>query len=100
MTDEPTHNGVEILVNGEPVRYDLAPNLADGLERYIEHRIPTGDFLRAVLCSDLQDACYRADDTNRYLLYEFCCWLDNYAPRACWGSADKYNAWLNKEKVS
>lgn len=84
------------LVDGEPIRYDLAPNLADGLCRYIESGVPTGSFLRAVLENDLREACWRADATNRLLLWEFVCWLHNHAPRDCWGSREKVDAWLSR----
>ena len=90
MTTEP------VLVRDEPVRYDKAPNLADGLERYIEHGVPPGHFLTKVLENDLLGACERADSTNRRILFEFVFWLVNYAPSECWGSPEKVDAWLDK----
>lgn len=84
------------LVDGIPVRYDLAPNLADNLERYIEHGVPTGSFLRALLENNLRESCWRADKANRLLLWEYVCWLHHYAPQDCWGSPEKVKAWLRQ----
>jgi len=83
-----------ILINGSPVRYDLAPNHADSWERYIERRYPLGGFLTAVVCNDLFGACARADSSNKFLLDEYCKWLWNYAPSGCYGSPEKYKTWL------
>ncbi len=88
------------LVDGIPIRYDLAPNLAGGLYRYIEHGVPAGHFLTKVLQNDLRGAVWRADPDNRLLLWEFVCWLHNHAPRACWGSPERVDAWLGQWTAS
>jgi hypothetical protein len=77
------------------LRYDRLPvGLRGGLERYIEHGVPPGHFLTAVLTNDLREACSRADDINRYLLWDIVGWLWNEAPAPCWGSPEKVSAWL------
>ena len=73
--------------------YSLAKNL-DGLKRYVEHRIPTGGFLRAVLENDLKEAVARADDENQHVIPIYVCWLYNEAPSTCWGSPEAVKAWL------
>ena len=65
------------------------------IQRYIEQRIGPGDFLMAVLCNDLREACARADDENITLLPVYVAFFYNEAPGACWGSPEKVRAWLN-----
>jgi hypothetical protein len=70
------------------------------LLRYWHHRVPTGDFLRAVLENDLRDACARADAVNiRHLpgIVRFC-W--EQLPSPSWGSAENVRTWLKgKDQV-
>ena len=73
--------------------YFLAKNL-DGLKRYVEHHIPTGDFLKAVLENDLTEAVARADDENQRVIPIYVSWLYNEAPSKCWGSPEAVRAWL------
>jgi hypothetical protein len=70
---------------------DLAP-----LHRYVQNRIEPGDFLMAVLCNDLKEACGRADSRNRRRIFEYVSWLWNEAPSTCWGSPAKVAAWLSR----
>jgi len=85
-----------ILVNGKPVDYSTLPESAQGtMQRYIEHGIPPGSFMEAVLSNDLKQTCERADFFNRYLLFEYVQWLYNYAPQNCFGSCENYRDWLN-----
>jgi molybdopterin-guanine dinucleotide biosynthesis protein A len=77
--------------------YERLPSI-DGLKRYIEHRIPTGDFLRAVLENDLQRATAHADNRNLPLIGLYCKYLYNEAPSACWGSPKKVKAWLERKE--
>jgi len=47
------------------LRYEHLPEgLRGGMNRYIEHRVPPGNFLTAVLSNDLRRACERADDVK------------------------------------
>ena len=69
-------------------------DIIDSLERYIQHGIPTGGFLEAVISNNLQDACRRADEQNRYRLFDIVAWLYNEAPIECWGSPEAYIAWI------
>lgn len=73
--------------------YSKIKNL-DGLQRYVEHRVPTGGFLRAVLENDLKEACIRADLENIEVIPIYVHWLYNKAPVICWGSPEKVKAWL------
>jgi len=69
-----------------------------GLNRYIKQRIKPGDFLTAVICNDLKESVYRADDENMANLPAYIHYLYNKAPSGCWGSKEKMTAWLNREE--
>lgn len=73
------------------------PNhMHEGLRSYIEHHVPPGGFLRAVLENDLKEACGAADEKNQKALYSYILFLYNHAPSACWGSPDKVAEWLKR----
>ncbi len=62
--------------------------------RYVEHRVPTGGFVQAVLSNDLREAIGRADAENLEDLVEivrFCYWE---IPGPCWGSPEAVREWL------
>lgn len=69
-------------------------HLRDGLSNYLEHRLPPGGFLMAVLSNDLREAMGRADETSRAGLFDLVCYLYNCAPANAWGSPDRVKAWL------
>lgn len=69
-----------------------------GIRRYLDDRIPPGDFLMAVLCNDLREACGRADDENINLLPVYIAYFYNEAPASCWGSLEKVERWLMKKE--
>lgn len=58
------------------------------LERYAEHRIPPGSFLRAVLVGDLYLAIDRADYINFYILPEIARFIQQKLPGNIWGNAE------------
>ena len=69
------------------------------LQRYIEHHIPTGGFLEAVLSNDLKEAVGRADEDNMRVLPEIVGYLYNEAPGLCWGSPKRVKDWLAKRSL-
>ena len=75
--------------------FRIPVRMMDGLERYIEHHVPPGDFLSAVLKNDLRSAVDRADDENLNNLPAYIGFLYNQAPAQCWGSPRACNAWVN-----
>lgn len=79
------------------LNYETYPNqnMIGGLKRYIENRIPPGSFLLAVLSNDLREACGRADDNNRRLIFETVAWLYNEFPCNAWGSKEAVHDWLS-----
>jgi hypothetical protein len=66
------------------------------LNRYIEHGIPTGGFLEAVINNDLYCAVARADDNNIRALPAIVSYLYNEAPSSCWGRANAFEKWIER----
>jgi hypothetical protein len=78
--------------------YGILPeHLRAGMQRYIEHGIETGGFLRAVLENDLVHTFLRADYSMEMLqigiLVSF---ISDYVPPEAWGSPAKVAAWIAK----
>ncbi len=67
----------------------------EGLMRYRDHHIRTGDFLRAVLENNLSEAILRADDENLKDIHEIVLFCYNELPVASWGSPEKVRQWIN-----
>jgi hypothetical protein len=85
---------MDSLLAIEPVTYPVPPMLLAGLERYRSQRIPTGDFLRAVLENNLKEAVGRADIHSQAALCAITSWCYNNLPSEAWGSPKKVDAWL------
>jgi len=49
-----------------------------------------------VLENDLFGAFHKADDVNRYRLYEICKYIWNELPGICWGSKEAVKKWLGE----
>jgi len=73
----------------------IRDEMMDGLIRYIEHGIPPGHFLSAVLTNDLSEAVSRADEQNLANLPAYIGFLYNEAPSGCWGSPKHFNEWMD-----
>lgn len=73
-----------------PVHYMLS-----GMQRYVEHGIEPGSFLRAVLENDLFRAVGAADATNIENLKEWCMFIYNDIPASIWGSPEKVQAHID-----
>lgn len=87
----------QIIYVGAIADWSLIPDrMIGGMRRYIENGIEPGDFLRAVLNNDLQEACGRADAENQRILFQYVKFLYNYAPSDCWGSPEKVEKWLDE----
>ena len=69
-------------------------DIVESLQRYVDHGVPTGSFLQAVLENDLKESFARADDDNRDALFEIVNHCYNEIPGNCWGSPEKVEAWL------
>lgn len=76
------------------------PHMRDGVINYIEHHIPPGGFLTAVLENDLFQAFARADLENRESMFYICAWFNSYAPAGCYGSPEAVKNWLSQREPS
>ena len=80
--------------------HGVPEHCGDGLLAYLRHGQQPGHFLMAVLSNDLTEACGRADEENRPLLYEYVYLLYNYAPTEAWGSPEKVRAWIERGRAA
>ena len=80
--------------------YDLVPVafMAGGMKRYIKYGVRPGHFLAAILCNDLMEAMRTADDVNQRCLFEWASWLESHAPPACYGSEERFTAWIAQDR--
>ena len=75
--------------------YSIIPaRTMESLQRYVDHGVPVGGFLQAVLSNDLRKSIGRADSENLAALVAIATWLYNEAPMACWGSPGAYDSWI------
>ena len=84
-------------MENEPYRfrhYIIRHDMMGAIRRYIEHGIPPGSFLTAVIENNLSEAVGRADDENCENLPAFVAYFYNEAPSPCWGSPEKRRAWI------
>ena len=73
---------------------DLHPHMRDSFRAYIEHGLPPGSFMTALLSNDLRETFACADYINQSLVREYLVWLWDAAPSACWGSRERVDAWI------
>ena len=64
------------------------------IDAYVDQGVPPGDFLYAVLTSNLFEAAMHTDAVNGPNLSDICMYIYNYTPAVCWGSVEKVEAWL------
>ncbi len=85
----------ELRANLQKPRYrTLKASIIEGVILYVVAGVPVGSFLEAVITNDLKEACGRADDLNRYHLFDIVSLLYNEVPMKCWGSPAAYVAWV------
>ena len=80
--------------------WTIPSHMMEGIQRYIEHGIPPGDFLTAVITNDFQGAVGRADDENQHHLPAYAAYFYNEAPSECWGSDEKMIAWIEMKRAA
>jgi len=76
----------------------IPERMMEGLDRYIEKGIPTGDFLYAVLSNNLWFAVNHGDEENLKNLPAYIGYLVNKAPSNCWGSPEIVKEWMKKKR--
>lgn len=80
------------------MNYDKIQDLIPSLERYRDHGVPTGGFLRACLCNQLAHAFMLADRDNVNLLEQIAMYLWWEMPSNIWGSPEKVDQHINSFK--
>lgn len=60
--------------------------IQNNIDNYVTRHIDPGDFLQAVLANDLREAFGRADEENRYAMFDIVAYCWNNIPSNCWGS--------------
>jgi hypothetical protein len=77
-----------------PDAWALLPDyMRNSVALWLLYGIVPGDFLTAVLCNDLREACLRADDTNKHKLFDYVRFFYNQTPVDCWGGPLSFEAW-------
>lgn len=71
----------------------LPLHIQHALSYYVTEGQQVGHFLSAVIANDLQETFAHADLENVRELKNIVQWLFNVAPRSCWGSEAKLDAW-------
>ena len=74
--------------------YGIPDYMKPGIARYVMLGIPPGDFLTAVIDSDLFKAARYADDNNARLLYEYVKFFINSVPGGCHGGPQYRKDWI------
>ena len=75
--------------------YHMTDLCEAALKRYIEHHLPPGSFLTAVITNNLKEAVMNADHWNLGNIPAYVNYLYNHAPSQCWGSPARMTAWLS-----
>ena len=83
-------------VGGKPDWGLIPEHMIGGLRRYIENGIEPGHFLEAVLCNNLKGSVAYSDGINKHRLVDYVTFLHNFAPMQCWGSVERYEAWIKQ----
>jgi len=68
----------------------------DELARYVDDRLTTGGFLRAILENRLFDAVACIDKTESHVLFDMVVLIYSYVPSGCYGSREAVFHWLKR----
>jgi len=71
-----------------------------GVDRYVDHGVPTGSFLRAVLSNNLFEAVIKADSDNQLALTDICRYIHDYTPNTCHGSPEAVANWIKFHRAT
>ena len=75
--------------------WTMRADMVDAVKRYVNDRLPPGDFLAAVICNNLSEAIGRADMDNMRNIPAIAAYFYNEVPTSAWGSKEKMQAWLH-----
>lgn len=71
----------------------VTTEIFEELERYVDHGIPTSQFIRYVLLNDLYGAIHQASEVNGNILVWIGRFVVRYVPAEARMSEEKINAW-------
>ena len=86
----------DVLLAYESNKRQVIPKYTrEALERYVQHQIPPGSFLIAVLSNDLKESFRCADDVNIANIFAIVKYIYNEVPMSAWGSRENVRYWLS-----
>lgn len=75
--------------------YPNLVDLQDSLERYVNHGVPCGGFLNAVLENDFMESFVRADYQNKKRIESIAMFFYNEIPAGARGSREVVEGWID-----
>lgn len=69
-------------------------HMKETISKYVEHGVPVGGFLEAVITDNLRDAVFKADSSNLPLLRDYLLFFRWETPPQCHGSVENYKNWI------
>lgn len=72
----------------------IQDHMMEAIKRYVEDGIKPGDFLTAVICNDLKEAVWRADEKNMKNLLAFVAYFYNEVTATIWGNEEMMKDWI------
>lgn len=72
--------------------------MCEAIKLYLENKVLDDQFLEAIVCNNLSEACAYADEGNKRRLHVYVSYFYNYTPSTCWGSPEKVKAWLTPDE--
>ena len=74
----------------------MRPEIKESIDEYARIGRPLGGFLSAVMENDFMEAFARADEGNIRDMFEIANYVYNHTPRACHGSPNIRQAWIDQ----
>lgn len=95
---------IELTIDGQLDHYrteyafhmmkaDIPEHCRDGLIEYLVEGRSVGQFLTAIIENNLMEAVKRADDQNRFALWNYAFFIYNHAPVGSTGSKEHMAKW-------
>ncbi len=85
---------IDLIEKDYPNPELIEPRFKQSIDYYVEHKIPPGHFITAVLENDLKEAFGRADTNAMQNIKHIICYCYNEIPSDCWGSKEKVKNWF------
>ena len=92
-------NEPEFATSDDSLWNRIPEHLKGGLERYLSHHIPPGDFLMAVLTNDLMGCFKHGDEKSLAGLKDILAFLYWEVGLDCYGNKEKVILWIHQRSV-